>query len=146
MLRPSTPQSRLHHRSHSSRKRLSNHTRTGVAAVEFALIFPVALLFFITLITFVHAFIIRNAAENAAYFAARKGIIPGSSDEDIAQVIDEEMQFGLVNSYNFEVERSTDVVLVTVSVPMRGNSWASGGFAPSNLVITQQCSLQKQER
>ncbi|HBJ34388.1 MAG TPA: hypothetical protein DDZ51_06410 [Planctomycetaceae bacterium] len=119
--------------------------RRGTTAVEFALVFPVALLFFVSLITLVQGFIIRNAAENAAYFGARRGIIPGATDQSIRNVISEEVRLGLTSNFTANINRLGDFVTVTVTVPMQGNAWATGGFAPEILTITQTCTLRKQE-
>lgn len=120
--------------------------RCGVTTVEFSLVFPIALLFFLSLIALVQMFIIRNAVENAAYFGARKGIIAGTTEEEIRAVIAEEVRLGLVSNFSATINRLGDNVTVTVTVPMRGNSWVTAGFAPQVVAISQSCTLQKQEK
>jgi hypothetical protein len=119
--------------------------RRGTTAVEFSLVLPIALLFFFSLVTFVQVFIIRNAAENAAYFAARKGIIPGATETEMRNLITQEMQLGFISNFQANINRSGDTVQVAVTVPLRGNAWATGGYVPDVLSITQSCILQKQE-
>jgi Flp pilus assembly protein TadG len=119
--------------------------RRGTTAVEFALVFPVAMLFFVSLITLVQSFIIRNAAENAAYFGARRGIIPGATDQSIRNVIQEEVQLGLTSEFTANINRLGESVTVTVTIPLKGNAWVTGGFAPEIFSITQSCTLRKQD-
>jgi hypothetical protein len=119
--------------------------RRGTTAIEFSLVLPIALLFFFSLVTFVQAFVIRNAAENAAYFSARKGIIPGTTEAEIRNLITEEMRLGFISNFEANINRSGDTVQVTVTVPFKGNAWATGGYVPDILHITQSCILKKQE-
>lgn len=125
--------------------RRAARNRRGTTTVEFSLVLPIALLFFFSLVTFVQAFIIRNAAENAAYFAARKGIIPGATETEMRNLIAEEMRLGFISNFQANINRSGDNVQVTVTVPFRGNAWATGGYVPDVLEITQSCILKKQE-
>jgi hypothetical protein len=118
--------------------------RRGSASAELVLILPIVFLFFISLITLVQAFIIRNAAENAAYAGARRAIIPGVSEASIRRVIAEEMRLGLVSIYQSNIDGFDDSVRVTVTVPFNGNAWATGGYMPRILSIQQSCTLQEQ--
>ncbi len=120
--------------------------RRGASVVEFSLVFPIALIFFLSQIALVQMFVITNAAENAAYFGARKGIIAGSTEEEVREVIAEEVRLGLVGDFEATIDRLGESVTVTVTVPMRGNSWVTAGFAPQVLQITKTCTLQKQEQ
>lgn len=129
-------------RNHARRKA---RNRRGTTAIEFSLVLPIALLFFFSLVTFVQAFIIRNAAENAAYFAARKGIIPGTTETEMRSLIAEEMRLGFISNFQANINRAGETVQVTVTVPFKGNAWATGGYVPDVLEITQSCILKKQE-
>lgn len=120
--------------------------RQGATTIEFAIVFPIVLTFFLSLVTFVQLFIIRNAAENAAYFGAREGILAGSTVGDIESTIKEEIKLGLISTYQSDITRTGDSVTVTVNVPLMGNAWATGSWAPSGISIQQSCTLQKQEK
>ncbi len=133
-------------RTTKEQRRVQSRRRAGVTTVEFSLVFPVTLIFFLSLVSLVQLFIIRNAAENAAYFGARRGIIAGSTEDEIRAVVAEEVRLGLVSNFNATINRLGDSVTVTVTVPMRGNSWVTAGFAPQAIAVTQSCTLQKQEK
>lgn len=120
--------------------------RSGVAATEFALTFPIAMGLFVSLATLIQAFVIRNAAENAAYFGARKGITPGATTAEISQVVDRELKLAFIANYEHEINRSGGDVTVRVVVPFQGNLWTTAGLSPKSLVIEQRCTLKKQEK
>ncbi len=50
--------------------------------VEFAICFPLLLLFFFAAFEFCRANMIRQTADNAAYEGARRAIVPGATAED----------------------------------------------------------------
>ncbi len=59
--------------------------RSGVTAVEFAMVAPIFFLVVFICIEFCRLNMIRNLTQDAAYFAARDCIVPGASaDEAIA--------------------------------------------------------------
>lgn len=120
--------------------------RSGAAAVEFALTFPIAMGLFVSLATLIQAFVIRNAAENAAYLGARRGIIPGATTAEISQIVDRELKIAFIISYEHEIDRSGEDVTVRVVVPFQGNLWTTAGLSPKAFAIEQFCTLKKQEK
>lgn len=118
--------------------------RRGVAAVEFALVFPLIALFTLSLFFCVRTFVTRNAAENAAYCGARTGIIADSTIQEIEQAIREEMQLGFVSKYRYEIERNSASVKVRVIVPMDGSEWFTRKFAPNGITVVSECELRSQ--
>ncbi len=124
-------------------RRLQPHRR-GVAAVEFALCFPVALILFLSQVFFVQFFITSNSAENAAYLGARRGIIPGSTDAEIENLVRQELARCLVTDCEVTVLRVGDRSTVRVNVSLAQNAWVTAGFTPIPGVISRTCTLRTQ--
>lgn len=125
-------------------RRRAGTARRGIAAVEFALVFPLIALFTLSLFFCVRTFVTRNAAENAAYCGARTGIIADSTVQEIEQAIREEMQLGFVSKYRYEIERNSARVKVRVIVPMDGSEWFTRKFAPNGITVVSECELRNQ--
>ena len=61
--------------------------RRGATTVEFAIAAPVFLLLVFTCIEFCRLNMIRNLAQDAAYFAARECMVPGATVEEAEAVV-----------------------------------------------------------
>ncbi|HEY6564126.1 MAG TPA: TadE/TadG family type IV pilus assembly protein [Pirellulaceae bacterium] len=61
------------------------HSRKGATAVEFAMIVPVFMLVLFGALEMMRAFNLLHTADNAAYEAARRGIVPGATAADVRQ-------------------------------------------------------------
>ena len=129
--------------SRTRRRASHRRLRQGGVAVEFALIFPIVMTFFLVNIFFIQFFLLRNTANNAAYVAARRGIVLNSTEEesrnDAARILNtinaKEVGFSLVDS--------GDQVTVTIEIPVGTNTWVSGVFIPQNMMIRESCVLSK---
>lgn len=74
--------------THSMHSRLASKRRNpiGAVAVEFALVAPLFFIIVLTMFEFSRLKVIRHTMDNAAYEAARVGIVPGATaDEALAE-------------------------------------------------------------
>lgn len=120
-------------RRHQQRKR--QQRRRGAAAVEFAIAFPVLLLFFIFMWEFSRAEMIRQTAASAAYEGARQAIVAGGSADDARQMVAAIMQAVGISDADVTVTpgiitASTASVQVAITVPLSSNAWISPLFLP----------------
>lgn len=111
----------------------SRRTRRGAAAVEFAVAISVLLMIVFASIEFVRLNMIKHSIEHASYLAARDGIIVGAKSNDVKQrALDHLAIFNLsgatVTVNPSTIKDDTQVVEVTVDVPVTGNSWISPAY------------------
>lgn len=106
--------------------RRSRRARRGASAVEFAITAPVFFLFLLAAFEFGWLNVIRHTADNAAYEAARVGIVPGATAADART--EAERIMAIVRARNVQVTINpstitpeTKQVTVTVDVPMNSN-------------------------
>ena len=96
--------------------------RTGAAVVEFAIIANIMFVIILTCIEFARMNMVRNLAQDAAYYAARQVIVPGATDDEAIEqaeyimdsLLDGEGYTVDVNNFDFE----SDEVQVTVTVDL----------------------------
>ncbi len=120
-------------RNNFRRKRNRGRRRRGSAAVEFAIAFPILLLFLIFMWEFARAEMIRQTAETAAYEGARQAIVVGGTPQDAQNTVREIMQAVGIKDTEVDVSPSvitntTSAVEVSVTVPMRSNAWITPLF------------------
>lgn len=108
-------------------KRIGN--REGLATLEFALVAPAFFIMIFASIEFSRLSMIRNLTQDAAYFAARHAMVPGATS---AEAIDEANRIlGFMNTKgavisineNEELDDDTNLVSVTITVPVAENSF-----------------------
>ena len=121
------------------------NNRTGAVTVEFALVCPVFLMLIFGLIEFSRISIIRHAVDNAAYEAARVGIIPGATATEVTSAVQASLDaVGLTATTilvtPFPLGDSADDVTVEVTVSVADNSWGVPHFA-QGLNLTGSASL-----
>jgi len=107
-----------------------SRNRTGAAAVEFAIAISILLLIVFASIEFVRLNMLKHSVEHGSYLAARRGIIIGAHKNDVIQVADDHLAlFGLSGATVVvspsTINDNTQIVDVTVNVPVAGNSWIS---------------------
>ena len=96
--------------------------RTGAAVVEFAIIANIMFVIILTCIEFARMNMVRNLAQDAAYYAARQVIVPGATDDEAIEqaeyimdsLLDGEGYTVDVNDFDFE----SDEIEVTVTVDL----------------------------
>jgi len=126
-----------------------SQTRRGATAVEFALVAPIFFLLLLASFEFARLNVIRHSADNAAYEAARLGMVPGATP---AEVINEANRL-----MNIAGARGTTVTVVppglgpniaqltvTIDVPMAQNGWITPRF--TSLTTMTAVSTLKAER
>ena len=119
-------------KSGSMMRRIGN--REGLAALEFALVAPAFFIVVFASIEFCRLNMIRNLTQDAAYFAARHAMVPGATS---AEAIDEANRIlGFMNTQgatvivneNEELEDDSNIVSVTITVPINENSFLIPNF------------------
>ncbi|QEG21834.1 TadE/TadG family type IV pilus assembly protein [Mariniblastus fucicola] len=96
--------------------------RTGALTVEFALVLPLLLLCLFAFYEISRASMIKHATEASAYEGARKGIVPGATEQEIRDQVEFVLSSVGVENFTINVEQnhpsgSTLKVKVTVNVP-----------------------------
>ncbi len=110
-----------HLRKRAGSRRRKADSRTGAAIVEFAIVANVLFVMVLTCMEFARMNMVRNLAQDAAYFAARHVIVPGATEtEGIAEA---ERIMGALLSSGYTVDISSldfgaTEVTVTVSVDL----------------------------
>ncbi|TWU35017.1 TadE/TadG family type IV pilus assembly protein [Novipirellula artificiosorum] len=104
--------------------------RTGAAAVEFAIAISILLVIVFASIEFFRLNMLRHSVEHASYLAARTGMIVGAKSQDVAAVAEQHLQRMQVAKASVSVNPKTlsdetQVIEVTIDVPVEGNSWVS---------------------
>lgn len=117
--------------------------RRGVLTVEFAVTFPIIMMLFASLVYLIQGFVIANSAEKAAYEAARRGIVSSSTVAEMEAIVAQNMAVAMAPVFEPIIDRSGDLVIVTVRAPMDGNAWMFG-WCPASVVIEKTCMLRKQ--
>jgi len=102
--------------------------RTGATAVEFALVAPIFFMFIAASFEFSRLNVIRHTADNAAYEAARKAIVPGATSAEAVTKANDTLRVvntvGAVVTVNpTTLGPDTEEVTVTVNVLMDQNGW-----------------------
>ena len=108
------------HRGTAGRRSpVKGRTRLGAAAVEFAIVANILMLLIVTCIEFARMNMVRNLAQDAAYYAARHAVVPGATSAEAIDVAEGVMNTILSNGYTVTVSDldsdSTDIT-VTVAV------------------------------
>jgi len=114
-------------------RKLPSKRRRGSVVVEFAIAFPVLLLFFVFMWEFSRAEMIRQTAASAAYEGARQAIVAGGSADDAKQMVAAIMQAVGISDADVAVTpsvitASTESVQIAITVPMSSNAWISPLF------------------
>ena len=87
--------------------------------------------------------LIRNLAQDAAYFAARNSMVPGATADEATAVANEIL--GYMNTQNASISinnglgvtTASDEITVTVTVPIADNAFFISSFADNaNIVAT----------
>ena len=117
--------------------------RRGATSVEFAGIAMVLFTLIFTSVEFSRLNLIRNLAQDAAYFAARNSMVPGATADEATAVANEIL--GYMNTQNASISinnglgvtTASDEITVTVTVPIADNAFFISSFADNaNIVAT----------
>jgi len=111
---------------HPLRSRERHSVRLGAVTVEFAITAPIFFLFLLLSFEFGWLNVMRHTADNAAYEAARRAMVPGATAADARAEANRIL--GIVGARGATVtvtppsiDVDTDAVTVEVDVPMNRN-------------------------
>ena len=113
--------------------------------VEMALVAPVFMMIFFAGLEFARICTIRNAANNAAYQAARQIVVPGATVQKAEDEVARLLNVLGVSVYNMTVtpsviDASTERVTVHIDIPAKDNGWMSAMFV-KNLTLKAGSTL-----
>lgn len=113
--------------------------------VEMALVAPVFMMICFAGLEFARICTIRNAANNAAYQAARQIIVPGATAQKAEDEAARLLNVLGVTVYTMNVtptviDASTERVTVSIDIPAKDNGWMSAMFV-QNLTLKAGSTL-----
>jgi hypothetical protein len=113
--------------------KINRANRRGAAAVEFALVSPLLFLFVFASFEFSRANMVRNHCDNAAFSAAREGVLPGASQQKCIDVAEASLEILNIRNAEINVEPavidpSTPEVTVEIKIPMINNAMPMSRF------------------
>ncbi|HVJ86844.1 MAG TPA: TadE family protein [Caulifigura sp.] len=126
--------------------------RAGGVAVETAVVLPVLFMIMFGAVDCARLNMVRNTAQNAAYEGARNAITPGATANHAKAVAQKVLNGVGIKNYTVSVSpatitTATDVVTVTVTVPLKDNSWtAAASKTTRNMVRSCTMSVEKTKR
>lgn len=130
----------------SARRRSSDKTRRGAAAVEFAIVAPIFFILVIAAFEFGRFNVLRHTADNAAYEAARHAMVPGATASEarskatsILNLVGTRGASIVINPA--VIDDSVDEITVTIDVPLNQNGWIAPRFT-SNRTIRAESRLK----
>lgn len=133
------------------KKLLANsRRRKGAVTVEMAVTVPILFLFVFAALEFCGMNNMRHTVDNAAYEAARRGIVPGARTPDVVTEATNIMSFVGARNVNVTVDPaafddSTPELTVTVTVPAAGNGWLTPMFFRNTDMLVGQCRMAREE-
>ncbi len=124
-------------------------SRRGATAVEFAIVAPLFFLLLLTSFEFSRLNVIRHTADNAAYEAARIGMVPGATAAEAITEANRILNIVRANGARVTVNPATlgpdtQEITVTVDVPMDQNGLLTPRFTQGKTIRSQ--STLKAER
>ena len=117
------------------RNKTKNRSRLGAAAVEFAAIAPLMLLFTFGLVELGRLMLVKQSATHATREGARIAIRPTATNAEVLERVNEELAlFNITDAVVETVPPSIEdiepgtVVKVTITIDSEANSWVPGFF------------------
>ncbi len=121
------------------RSRRVTSRRWGAAAVEFAIIANIFFIMILACMEFARLNMVRNLAQDAAYYAARHVIVPGAISAEAVAEADRIMSSMLGHGYSIDVSdvnKEVNEVAVTVSVDLGAVAFFTPYFLPETSIET----------
>lgn len=121
------------------RARSKSVLRLGASAVEFAIVANILIIMILTCMEFARMNMVRNLAQDAAYFAARHAIVPGATAAEAENEAHNVMQTMLSNGYSVQVSElgeDSDEITVTVAVDLTEVALFAPYFLPDTEIET----------
>ncbi len=129
--------------------RRTYQSRTGAAAVEFAIVAPIFFVLLIGSLEFGRLNVIRHTADQAAYEAARHAMVPGATVAEARQQARRMLRIVGTRGAQIDVQPDTlgpdvEEITVTVEVPLSQNGWITPRFTRNKTIVAM--SRLKTER
>ena len=119
--------------------------RSGTLTVEFALVAPIIFLIFFGCLELTSLNLMRHTAGNAAYEAARAGIVPGATEASAKQkALNLLKAVGATRNVTIDYQNTPDKVSVLINIPVKDNSWGLASFSGSS-TIRKGCILSREK-
>lgn len=118
--------------------------RRGAAAVEFALIAPVFLVFLFGTIELGRLALARNVIANASREGARLAIVEGATEADIRETAEHFAAVAGVENVTVSLEDNDATVTVTVSVLFRDVSWLPDAWFLRDQTLAATTTMRKE--
>ncbi|QDU95466.1 TadE/TadG family type IV pilus assembly protein [Lignipirellula cremea] len=128
--------------------RFRSGSRRGTSTVEFALAAPIVFVMFFAAIEYSRVNIVRHTSDNAAYEAARRGIIPGATAEQVETAARNVLATAFILNAEVEIlpdviEDDSEEITVTIHAPMADNSYGVRAFFPTT-VLTSRITMRRE--
>jgi Flp pilus assembly protein TadG len=128
----------LIHRFWPSRR--MGRQRRGATLVEFAICLPVLLVMVLGSVELCRLNMLRHGATQAAYEAARRGMVPGATAAQVRTTASDLLNALMVSGYTVDISPSTisqttPQVTVTITVPLAQNSWVAPYFCTASTMV-----------
>lgn len=126
--------------------------RLGAAVVEFAFVANVLIVVTFTCVEFARINLLRNTAQDAAYYAARSAMVSGATAQDAKDVANQMLNTIGAKGYTVtvnngtELTSSTDRIQVAVSFNYHANAFFAPLFIPNkNFTTTANMKAERYE-
>lgn len=123
-------------------------SRRGVTAVEFAMVAPIVFMILFASMEFMRANNLLHSADNAAYEAARRGIVPGATVASVTTAANDVLS--AVGTCNAEITVTptvitdeTNEVTVNIAIPMNSNGLVSPFFLKDQVIRSEMTMVRE---
>lgn len=123
----------------NNRRQRKSKRRDGVTIVEFAIVANILFLMIFTCIEFARVNMIRNLAQDSAYFAARAVMVPGATRAEAEREVDRLLGSLISTGYEVNVEdfgEDSEEIVVNVEVDLNEVALISPIFFKNKIIST----------
>ena len=135
----------------ANRRHKKQDTRSGTAALEFALIAPVMILFTFGMVELGHVIMMKNAATQACREGARLAVTPTATTEAVRAAVTEELDIYdisepiiTINPVTLGSAQPGQTVTVSVEVNLESNSWIPGLVSPIVTSVSAETKMRRE--
>ena len=130
------------------RRQRRRPVRRGVTVVEFAFVAPVLFLLVFSAVEFARVNMIKHTIQNAAYESARRGIVPGATNDNVQAVADFFLASSSIKCANVvmsppSIVPTTEEVTVSITVSLDSNGWIAPLFFKGK-TVSASCTLERE--
>ena len=115
-------------------RKLRHSDRRGATSVEFAICAQVIFVLIFGMIEFSRLNMMRNLAQDAAYYAARKAMVPGATVGEATATANQILGYlgtqsaAIVINDGGALDENSDEIKVKITIPMQDNALFTGGL------------------